>query len=319
MSCGLQLIEDPMPDDTLISDQVTALKNNECWRQSGGEITCDNCHNPHRDAPRAVLVAQAEKTCLRCHSATVTNHAGLCPVNRATGCIGCHMLDQIRGAFIMAEHWIRVHPEQEDRSAGTQSRMANHDCSQASVSPQNRFGRPGKSVRNPAAASIGRIFLRTCPRQFDRPRDGHQRRLSGGSQHRPTRSGMVRGGAETAARRDLRGGQSKRKVRHTAAHAAEFPRGCRSGIQQGDGTAQARQAAGIRQRNAGGVEDLSASSARDDVARRSVWAKRQSGRQHRNAEHCHPALSKGCRRPFNLALAYGAQATRKRFPNISAP
>ncbi len=110
---GSSLLEDPMPDDLLISDQVTALKNSECWRQSAGDITCVNCHNPHQDAPRAVLVARAEKTCSRCHSATVTNHAGLCPVNRVSGCVGCHMPDQIRGAFAIAEHWIRVHPEQK--------------------------------------------------------------------------------------------------------------------------------------------------------------------------------------------------------------
>jgi predicted CXXCH cytochrome family protein len=109
---GSSILEDPMPDDLLISDQVTALKHSECWRQSAGAITCVNCHNPHQDAPRAVLVARAEKTCLRCHSATIENHAGLCPVNRATGCVGCHMPDDIRGAFAIAQHWIRVHPEQ---------------------------------------------------------------------------------------------------------------------------------------------------------------------------------------------------------------
>jgi predicted CXXCH cytochrome family protein len=109
---GSSLLEDPMPDDLLISDQVTALKNSECWRESAGEITCVNCHNPHQDAPRPVLVARAEKTCLRCHSAAVANRAGLCPVNRVTGCVQCHMPDQIRGAFAIAEHWIRVHPAQ---------------------------------------------------------------------------------------------------------------------------------------------------------------------------------------------------------------
>jgi predicted CXXCH cytochrome family protein len=108
---GSSVVEDPMPDDTLISDQVTALKNSECWRQSGGEITCTNCHDPHRDAPRAVLVARSEKTCLGCHSAAVTKHAGLCPVNRLTGCVGCHMASEKRGAFTIAEHWIRVQPE----------------------------------------------------------------------------------------------------------------------------------------------------------------------------------------------------------------
>jgi predicted CXXCH cytochrome family protein len=107
---GSSIVEDPMPDDVLISDQVTALKNSECWRQSGGEITCINCHDPHQDAPRPVLEARAEKTCLRCHSAAVTNHAGLCPVNRTTGCAGCHMLNETRGAFVIAEHWIRVDP-----------------------------------------------------------------------------------------------------------------------------------------------------------------------------------------------------------------
>ena len=112
---GTSVVEDPMPYDTLISNQVTALKNSECWRQSGGEMTCTDCHDPHRDAPLLVLTAKSEKTCLRCHSATVTNHAGLCPVNRITGCIGCHMPDQTRGAFIMADHWIRVPPGEKTK------------------------------------------------------------------------------------------------------------------------------------------------------------------------------------------------------------
>lgn len=102
-----------MPYDTLISNQVTALKNTECWRQSAGEITCTDCHDPHRDAPPSVVTAKSEKTCLRCHSAAVTTRAALCPVNRIKGCVGCHMPDQTRGAFIMADHWIRVHPEQK--------------------------------------------------------------------------------------------------------------------------------------------------------------------------------------------------------------
>ncbi len=114
---GSSIVEDPMPDDVLISDQVTALKNSECWRQSAGQITCTNCHDPHRDAPRPVLVARAEKTCLGCHSATVTNHADLCPVNRAAGCVGCHMANEKRGAFIIAEHWIRVPVEQKVKVA----------------------------------------------------------------------------------------------------------------------------------------------------------------------------------------------------------
>jgi tetratricopeptide (TPR) repeat protein len=110
---GADVVEDPMPDDTLISDQVTAMKDNECWRQSGGALTCMDCHDPHRDSPHTELVTRSEKTCLRCHGAAVANRAGLCPVNRTTGCVGCHMPDQVLGAFIMADHWIRVHPEQK--------------------------------------------------------------------------------------------------------------------------------------------------------------------------------------------------------------
>ena len=109
---GSSLVEDPMPDDLLISDQVTALKNSECWRESNGGFACTNCHNPHQDAPRAVLVTRAEKTCLSCHTTSTKNHAGLCPVNRVSGCVPCHMANEIRGAFTIAEHWIRVHPEQ---------------------------------------------------------------------------------------------------------------------------------------------------------------------------------------------------------------
>ncbi|HUJ20264.1 MAG TPA: tetratricopeptide repeat protein [Bryobacteraceae bacterium] len=109
---GSSVAEDPMPDGTLISNQVTALHNTECWRQSGGAFDCTDCHDPHSDAPRAVLDARSEKTCLRCHGTAVTNRAAQCPVNRETGCVGCHLPDATLGAFIMADHWIRVHTEQ---------------------------------------------------------------------------------------------------------------------------------------------------------------------------------------------------------------
>jgi len=130
---GSSIIEDPMPDDVLISDQVTALKNSECWRQSGGEITCINCHDPHQDAPGSVLAARAVKTCLRCHSASVTNHAALCPVKRTTGCSGCHMLDETRGAFVIAEHWIRVNPEQKVKV------QAHNPAWRTTITPRHLF------------------------------------------------------------------------------------------------------------------------------------------------------------------------------------
>jgi predicted CXXCH cytochrome family protein len=109
---GFSKIQDPLPNDLLISDQVTALSNSECWRQSSGQITCVNCHNPHQDAPQAVLVARSEKTCLQCHSETMSNHAAICPVNRASGCVGCHMPESRSSTpFVIADHWIRVHSD----------------------------------------------------------------------------------------------------------------------------------------------------------------------------------------------------------------
>lgn len=110
---GFSTILDPMPDDVLISDQVTALSNSECSRQTAGKITCVSCHNPHQDATRAVLEARSEKTCLGCHTLTVAQHPALCPVDRVRGCVGCHMPDaKDRPPFVIADHWIRVHPEQ---------------------------------------------------------------------------------------------------------------------------------------------------------------------------------------------------------------
>ncbi len=110
---GFSKVVDPMPDDLLISDQVRALSNSECWRQSAGQITCVNCHNPHQDLPRAALVAKSEKTCLSCHAASVQDRPALCPVNRTSGCVGCHMPESKANApFIISDHWIRVHPEQ---------------------------------------------------------------------------------------------------------------------------------------------------------------------------------------------------------------
>jgi predicted CXXCH cytochrome family protein len=106
---GFSVIEDPLPDDLLISDQVTALKNSECSRQSGGGITCTNCHDPHQDAPRAVIVRRSENTCLTCHSTGISKHAAICPVNQNTGCVGCHMPDAAKPPLHVADHWIRVH------------------------------------------------------------------------------------------------------------------------------------------------------------------------------------------------------------------
>jgi Tfp pilus assembly protein PilF len=107
---GFSPLSDPLPDDLLISNQVNALKSSECYLQSGAAIHCTNCHDPHQDAPD--VASKSVQTCLQCHSTRVERHAGLCPINRDSGCLGCHMPGLTKGSFTMVDHWIRVHPEQ---------------------------------------------------------------------------------------------------------------------------------------------------------------------------------------------------------------
>lgn len=109
---GFATVVDPLPRDLAISNQVSAIQNSECFRQSGGNITCTGCHDPHRDAPRPELEAASVRTCMRCHSEKLAQHAAICPVNQTGQCVGCHMPNQSKGSFTMADHWIRVHPEQ---------------------------------------------------------------------------------------------------------------------------------------------------------------------------------------------------------------
>ena len=108
---GLTKVSDPSPDDLLVANQVVALKTSECFLQSRKAITCETCHNPHEDAPASVAASQA--ACLSCHSVSAKPHAGLCPVNTKTDCLGCHMPAVDVGPFHLVDHQIRVHPEQQ--------------------------------------------------------------------------------------------------------------------------------------------------------------------------------------------------------------
>jgi tetratricopeptide (TPR) repeat protein len=101
---------DPEPGDLLIANQVQALQTSECFIQTRGAFSCTGCHNPHQDA-RGNETA-AIRTCLNCHSQTVTRHAAICPVNANSGCIGCHMPSVDVGPLHLVDHQIRVHPEQ---------------------------------------------------------------------------------------------------------------------------------------------------------------------------------------------------------------
>ncbi len=128
---GLAVRSDPVPDDLLVSSQAPALSNSQCFLQSGGDVTCIDCHNPHQDSTQ---VAQTSaKTCMRCHSSSVQQHASLCPINTSSGCIGCHMPAVQKNAFHLTDHWIRVHPEQIRGAANHDDRLRSR------VRPRREF------------------------------------------------------------------------------------------------------------------------------------------------------------------------------------
>lgn len=111
---GFTLIQDPVPDDLLISNQVSALEKSQCYIQSGAGLSCTSCHDPHHNATQDEVRTVA--ACQGCHSTRVEAHAALCPVNKTGDCVHCHMPEAQKGSFHMADHWIRVHPEQSIRA-----------------------------------------------------------------------------------------------------------------------------------------------------------------------------------------------------------
>jgi len=134
----------PVPDELLISNQVVALRNTECFKQSRKGLTCVTCHDPHHDAKASEMVYT--KTCRICHSLASPNHAEICPVNQSDGCVGCHMPNQFVNGFPMADHWIRVHPELTAPPHGWPSSLHTQ------VNPVSEFLRV-ISVRDEASAN----------------------------------------------------------------------------------------------------------------------------------------------------------------------
>jgi len=128
---GFSERSDPLPKELLVSSQVVALRNSECFIQSGKAVTCTNCHDPHRDRPSAEVEKVSTTVCLGCHSAAAKPRAAICAVNARGQCTSCHMPRLDEGVFHMTDHWIRVHPAQ-----GTPS--AKHDASLRSQVPPLR-------------------------------------------------------------------------------------------------------------------------------------------------------------------------------------
>lgn len=128
---GFADLSDPLPDDLLISNQANALKNSECYIQSGAGLSCTSCHDPHQDSHE--VVERSVTACRSCHSSAAQKRAGMCPVNQKDSCLKCHMPEVTKGSFIMADHWIRVHP-------GKDMKLAARDASfRTTVRPRRLF------------------------------------------------------------------------------------------------------------------------------------------------------------------------------------
>jgi hypothetical protein len=87
----------------------TALGASACYRKSGGRLTCLTCHNPHE--PLETGAEDYVKACKSCHSGR-RGGSSICPVNRSSGCIACHMPAEkagFPGGSEFHTHWIKVY------------------------------------------------------------------------------------------------------------------------------------------------------------------------------------------------------------------
>jgi hypothetical protein len=109
----------------------STLSLSRCYVESGGNLACTACHDPHRNAE--ITPAHYEAKCLSCHAKSrneaapgtlargaanpegpsqgASAYRSSCPVNPSTGCLKCHMpkvpYDWLRGSF--TDHYIRIH------------------------------------------------------------------------------------------------------------------------------------------------------------------------------------------------------------------
>jgi tetratricopeptide (TPR) repeat protein len=67
--------------------ETRRLRASRCYVDSGGAVHCVTCHDPHRNAE--TLAGPYEAKCLSCHGSGPGKT--ICPVNRTSGCVQCHM------------------------------------------------------------------------------------------------------------------------------------------------------------------------------------------------------------------------------------
>jgi tetratricopeptide (TPR) repeat protein len=95
----------------------STLPQSRCYTETGGGLSCSNCHNPHRDVETSPAYYEAK--CLSCHASSSTAgqaHSpetairSSCPVNSQRDCLHCHMpkVPYARLHTSFTDHYIRI-------------------------------------------------------------------------------------------------------------------------------------------------------------------------------------------------------------------
>jgi hypothetical protein len=123
----------PRTDPYWIRFQGNTLTWSRCYTESAGALDCVTCHDPHRNAEHSASYYEAK--CLSCHAPSKSGDLpgqaaqsaqkpgpsqGVCSINPTQGCLNCHMPPHRSEALhtTFADHYIRVHPELKDATAG---------------------------------------------------------------------------------------------------------------------------------------------------------------------------------------------------------
>ncbi len=114
-------IESAPEDPKYVRSPGLTLNASRCYKESEGGMSCLTCHDPHREAEHSA--GFYESKCLSCHArqaAALAGRGGVCPVNPARDCLGCHM-PKVPVPTLhtkLTDHYIRVHRENNPQKIG---------------------------------------------------------------------------------------------------------------------------------------------------------------------------------------------------------